>query len=172
MNSTLLILLVVALSIYIIVRQFTEQVVNLRTLLLLPALSTYACYTDMNADFTHFTPTLLVVGLVVGVVPGLLTGIFRGRHTRVRQDSASGSIFSKPESASSFMWLGLLIVRIAVITLSRMPFGEHNVLIAMLTAFAASLFLVSIATQKFMVYQKSTHFQIGMPQQFLGQQRS
>jgi hypothetical protein len=153
MDSTQTILLIAAVAIYIIVRQFTEQRVTWTTLLLLPAVSIYASYTELQDDFAHFLPVLLIAAMVIGVLPGVLTGLFRGRHTRVRLDQASGVIYSKPEAASSLMWVGLLVLHIAVIALAYSPLGTLW-LTGMLSAFASTLFLVSVSVQKWMVYQQ------------------
>lgn len=169
MNNMIIILVVVALVVYLIVRQFTEQVVTWRTLLLLPALAVYGSYTEIQPDLSHYAPALLVASLAVGVLPGLLTGIYRGKRTRVRLDSTNGNVYSKPELASSLTWLGLLLVHIAAIALSYTILA-HSLAGYLLTAFVGSLLLFSIATQKFIVYQQYNRYQtIGIPQQFNGQ---
>lgn len=136
----------------LVIRQFTEQAVNWRTLLLLPVLSACASYIDLQWAFAHFSLLLLTLGLASGVLAGLASGIFRGRHTRVRLDPASGMIRSRPEPASSFMWLGLLIVRMGTLILTYAHLQQSNALIGFLTAFGGTVFLVSIATQKYLVY--------------------
>ena len=165
MNNIILILLVLLLFVYMIVRQFTEQQVTWSTLLLLPAISAYASYTDLQPAFARFALLPLAAGLALGVLVGLITGIFRGQHTKVRLDSASGNIYSKPELASSLMWLGLLIIRIAVIALGYSPL-EHNLFVGILTAFGGTLFLVSISTQKFMVYMQYNRYQMSRERPF------
>lgn len=168
MDNMIILLLVLVLFVYMIIRQFTEQVVSWRSLLILPALSAYGSYTDLVPAFTHFALPPLIAGLALGVLAGLATGIFRGQHTRVRLDSASGNVLSKPELASSLMWLGLLIVRIGVIVMSysHNNLGLNSTLTAILIAFGGTLFLVSISTQKFMVYLQYNRYQTGTLQRF------
>ena len=163
-NNMLIILVVLVLFVYMIVRQFTEQQVSLVNLLLLPLLSAYACYTELPPAFARFALLPLLGGLVLGVLAGLATGILRGKYTRVRLDSASGQIYSKPQLVSSLTWLALLIAHIAVIALSYSPL-DHALLVGVLTAFASVLFLVSIATQKLMVYMQTNSLRAGLPQQ-------
>lgn len=162
MNNTIFILFVLALLVYMVVRQFTKQQVNMRNLLFLPALSAYASYTDLVPAFAHFASSLMYTGLAIGIVFGLLTGVFRGWHTQVYRDSSNGLIYSKPELASSLMWLALLIARVAVLVLSYSPLGSTPV-VGVLIAFASSVFLVSICTQKYMVYAEYNRYQVGIP---------
>jgi hypothetical protein len=164
MNDIIIILLVLVALVYLVFRQFTEQQVNWRTLLLLPALSAYASYTELLPAFARFTPLPLIAGLAVGALAGLATGVLRGRATRVRLDSASGQIYSKPQLASSLTWVGLMLVRAAVIALAYTPL-DHTLLAGVLIAFGGTVFLVSIATQKFMVYLEYSRLQAGLPQQ-------
>jgi hypothetical protein len=171
MNNTLIILVVAALAIYAIVRQFTEQQVTPRSLLLLPALSAYASYMDLQPAFARFSPALLIGGLVLGAALGILAGMFRGRHTQVRLDRASGNVFAKPDLICSVAWLVLLVVRIAVIALSYSPLGLNPV-VGALTACCGSLFLLSVATQKYMVYVQSRNFQFTLPQEQVLTQRN
>lgn len=168
MDTTILILVIALLAVYLVVRQFTEQVVTWRTLLLLPAVAAYACYSELQEDFTHFAPALLIVGLLVGILPGLLTGIFRGKHTRVRLDSANGRVLSKPELASSLTWLGLLILHIGVIAAGYLGLN-HSIAGGVLTAFVGSFLLVNIIAQKYMVYTQYSRYQNSLPQQFIEQ---
>lgn len=158
MDTILFGVLIALLAVYLIVRQLTEQAVNWRTLLLLPALAVYGCYMELQPDFARFAPTLLIVSLLAGIVPGLLAGIFRGQHTRVRLDSARGRVLSKPELPSSLMWLGLLILHAAVIAVSYTSL-EESIMGAILTAFVGSLLLFSIIAQKFIVYQQYSRYQ-------------
>jgi hypothetical protein len=164
MNNIVTILVVLALFAYLIIRQFTEQRVNMVNLLLLPLLSAYACYTELPPAFARFAQLPLLAGLAVGVLTGLATGILRGRYTRVRLDNASGQIYSRPQLVSSLTWLALLLTHIGVIALSYSPLKDEP-LVGILTAFASVLFLVSIAVQKLMVYLEYTRLQAGLPQQ-------
>ena len=168
MNNLIILLVVLVLFVYMVVRQFTEQVVSWRSLLILPAISAYGSYTDLVPAFAHFALAPLMAGLALGALAGLATGIFRGQHTRVRLDSASGNVVSKPELVSSLMWLGLLIVRIGVIVMSysHNNLGLNSTLTAILIAFGGTLFLVSISTQKFMVYLQYSRYQTGTFQRF------
>lgn len=158
MDTITLVVLIALLAVYLIVRQLTEQAVNWRTLLLLPAVAVYGCYMELQPEFARFAPTLLIVSLLVGIVPGLFAGIFRGQHTRVRLDSARSRVVSKPERASSLMWLGLLILHAAVIAVSYTSL-DKSITGAILTAFVGSLLLVSIFAQKFIVYQQYSRYQ-------------
>jgi hypothetical protein len=68
------------------------------------------------------------------------------------------------------MWLALLAIRITVITLSYSSLST-NLLVGMLIAFGGTVFLVSVSTQKFMVFQQYNHLRTGLPQQ-VGSQES
>ncbi|HEY7414912.1 MAG TPA: hypothetical protein VH593_06955, partial [Ktedonobacteraceae bacterium] len=104
MTGSLLYLVIAALAIYAITRQFMEQQVTWLTLVLLPALSAYESYTEWQKEFIHFSPGLLLVGLALGLVLGGATGVYRGLYTRVRLESTSGIAFSKPQLPSSLTW--------------------------------------------------------------------
>ncbi len=158
MDSTTTIFLIALVAVYIVIRQFTEQQVTWTTLLLLPAVSIYASYTELQDDFAHFLPALLIGAMVIGVVPGIFTGLFRGRHTNVRLDQASGTIYSKPQAASSLMWVALLVLHLGVIALAYSPLGTLWVA-GVLSAFASTLFLVSVVVQKWIVYQRYSELQ-------------
>ena len=167
MTGPLLYLGIAALAIYAIARQFMEQQVTWRTLALLPALSAYGSYSEWQSDFLHFSAGLLVAGLLLGLVLGVATGIYRGMYTRLRLDSATGLAFAKPQLPSSLMWAGLFVVRIAGGVVIYSGLGKTNMLIELLTVAASVLFLASISTQKFIVYQKAARLR--NPQSFLGQ---
>lgn len=154
-------LIVAVLLVYMVVRQFTEQRVNVINLVLLPVLSGYLSYTELQPDFAHFTALPLLAGLAIGVLAGLASGIFRGRNTRVRLDSTSGQIYAKPLLACSLMWIVLLLVRISVIALNYSPLG-HSLLAGVLLACAGALFVVSISTQKVMVFAQYSRLQAGL----------
>ncbi len=153
MDNAVFFLLVFLVFFYMVARQFTEQRITLLSLLLLPLLSAYASYTDLQPAFARFAPLPLVGGLV-----GIATGIFRGRHTRVRLDSASGIVYSKPQLPSSLMWLALLIVRIGVTFLAYTPSLRHNLLVGVLIAFGGTVFLLSISIQKWIVYRQYSSY--------------
>lgn len=172
MTGLLLYLVIAALAIYAIVRQFTEQQVTWRTLLLLPALSAYGSYTEWQTEFMHFSLALLLAGLALGLALGVATGVYRGLYTRVRLDSASGIAFSKPRLPSSLTWAGLFVVRISAGVLIYSGLGRTNMLVGLLTIAASILFLASISTQKFIVYQKATRLRSSTPQQFFGQRNA
>lgn len=154
MNNTIFFLLLLVVSVYIVIRQFVEQRVTPVTLLLLPLLSVYASYIDLRLAFTRFPPLPLLGGLAFGIIVGLLTGIFRGRHTRVRLDNTSGTVYSKPQIPSSIMWLALLLVRIGVLVLTYSSLND-NLLVGVIIAFGGTVFLFSITTQKFIVFTRS-----------------
>ncbi len=166
MAGSLMYLVIAALAIYMIARQFMEQRVTWSTLLLLPALSAYASYTEWQTAFLHFSPGLLLVGLALGLVLGVATGVYRGLYTRVRLESASGIVFSKPQLPSSLTWAALFIVRIAAGVLIYRGLERTNMLVSLLTTAASILFLASISTQKFIVYQKAARLRSSVPQQF------
>jgi hypothetical protein len=163
-DNIIVLLLVLIFLLYLIFRQFTEQRVTWRTLLLLPILSVYASYVELVPAFAHFASVLLIIGLALGVLAGLATGIFRGRNTRVRLDGASGLIYARPALPSSLTWLGLLIIRFAVVAVSYSPLS-HASWAGVLIAFASALFLLNVITQKFMVYLQSNRLQSNPPQQ-------
>lgn len=169
MTGPLLYLLIAALAIYAIARQFMEQQVTWRTLLLLPAISAYGSYAEWQEEFMHFNVGVLAAGLALGLVLGVATGIYRGIYTRVRLDSVSGLAFSKPQLPSSLTWAGLFVVRIVAGALVYGGQGEKNILIGLLTIATSVLFLVSVSTQKFLVYQKASRLRNSAPQLFSGQ---
>lgn len=169
MTDSLLYLAIAALAIYAIARQFMEQRVTWRTLLLLPALSAYESYTEWQTVFRHFSLGLLLTGLALGLVLGVATGVYRGLYTRVRLESASGIAFSKPQLPSSLTWAGLFVVRILAGVLIYSGLGRTNILVGLLMTATSILFLTSISTQKFIVYQKATRLRSNVPQQFSGQ---
>lgn len=169
MTGPLLYLVIAALAIYVIARQFTEQKVTWRTLLLLPALSAYESYTEWQTAFIHFSSGLLLVGLALGLALGVATGVYRGLYTRVRLDSARGIAFSKPRLPSSLTWAGLFVVRIVAGVLTYRGLDRTNMLVGLLTIAASILFLASISTQKFIVYQKATGLRSGASQKFSDQ---
>ena len=164
MNNILMILVALVLFAYLIVRQFTKQRVTPINLLLLPLLSAYASYTELPPVFARFALLPLLAGLMIGALAGLATGILRGKYTSVFLDSSTGQAYSKPQLASSLTWLALLLAHIAVIALDYSPVA-HMLIIGVLLAFASTLFLVSIATQKWMVFLQYNRLQAGLSQQ-------
>lgn len=163
MNTAIIYLLIFAVFLYLIVRQFTEQRVTPLSLLLLPLLSAYASYRDLQPAITRFALLPLVGGLALGVLVGLATGVLRGRYTRVRLESASGIVYSKPQLPSSLTWLVLLVVRIGVIALTYSPLG-HALLSGVIIAFGGTTFLLSISTQKLMVFWQYHRYRRQRPQ--------
>ncbi len=152
MNNILFIVVMSFLVIYLVARQFMQQPVTWTSLLLLPAASAYSSYLDFQAGFSKFAPLPLVAGLIVGALIGVAVGAYRSKYTQVFVDTASNRIVSKPQLRSSGMWLGQLIVRVAIGVLSYSPLGQHSLLIGVASLFISGLFLVSIVTQKFMLY--------------------
>lgn len=169
MNNIVLIVVMSFLVIYLVARQFTQQVVNWSSLLLLPLASAYSSYLDFQAGFEKFAPLPLIAGLAVGVLAGLAIGTYRGKYTQVFVDNASNRIVSKPQLRSSLMWLGQLIVRITIGVLSYSAVGQHNLLIGVASLFISGLFMISIGTQKFILYTQYKRLQQQSIEKKIGQ---
>jgi hypothetical protein len=155
---TLVIVLVVV--VYMIVRQFQEQTIRPRSLLILPLLITYYTYTSIVEQLT--TPlvnaSLLIVMLVVGLFAGGLLGTFRGRQARMRFDATTGLVKSKASSLNIVLYLITLVVRIAAETLLALHMNHDSVLLALTIAFLTTLFLGNVLAEKTTLYLRAQRF--------------
>jgi hypothetical protein len=160
-SSIITLIIIVAVVIYMIVRQFQEQTIKPRSLLILPLLITYYTYTSIVEQLT--TPlvnaSMLIVAMIVGLCAGGLLGTFRGRLARMRFDVATGLVKSKASTLNIVLYLLILVVRIGADTLLALHMNHASVLLALTIAFLTTLFLGNILAEKATLYLRSQRFQ-------------
>lgn len=154
----ILLILVVLLLIFLIIRQFAEQAINWRYMVLLPIISAVVCFKDVQWAFSRFALYPLVAAVVVGALVGFVTGIIRGQQSSIRLDGTSGTLFSKPGLISSGIWLGVGIIRIGVVVLTAGNFGQQSILAGILAASGGTLFLVNVCVQRCLILWQASRY--------------
>ncbi len=162
MNNILLDMLILILVLYLIARQFMEQEVTMRSLWALPIVIAYYTYTRLQTVYVHFDPTLFNVTIGIAAFAGLVPGLFHGSQMHLRQDQ-NGRIFARSTRKASLLWLGLLILRIACIALSYIPFEQTfwplALALALVTTFISVLFLSFIVVSKLRLFAALSQMQ-------------
>src|SRR4051794_24387017 len=112
-------IVILAVVIFMIVRQFQERAVQFPGIFILPALITYYTYIAIQAEFTKHVldPAWLIAALLVGLISGLALGFFRGNLAHLRSDAATGKIYAKASTLSLVIWSILLVLRIGAAAL-------------------------------------------------------
>jgi hypothetical protein len=153
--TTLIIVLVVV--VYMIVRQFQEQTIKPRSLLILPLLITYYTYTSIVTQITHplVDVSILLVMMVIGLCAGGLLGVFRSSRARMRYDVRTQQVKSKASTINIVLYLLTLAVRIAAETMLALHLNRHSVPLALGIAFLTTLFLGNILAEKATLYVRS-----------------
>lgn len=161
MTSTTTILLVLAVLIYFIVRQFTEQAVKPLFLILFPLLVIYANYNDISKELSNplMNVTLVASMVSVGLLLGAAIGWYRGGLTRMRLDSPTQTVFVKATAWSLSLWLVLLIIKIAVGVVLYTGWMHTSLPVLYLLAFASPLFLGNVIAEKARIFWRATHYQ-------------
>src|SRR5262245_7918336 len=106
-TNGIVILLVIAAAIYFIVRQFIEQPVSPRALLIFPGLILYYTYTNIQQELAHpaLNPVWIIGSLVVGLLPGVLLGVLRGRLAVMRYDQQKATVYVRPGFINIVIWV-------------------------------------------------------------------
>ncbi|HTI13718.1 MAG TPA: hypothetical protein VL461_03980 [Dictyobacter sp.] len=160
-SSTMMtVVIVIAVLVYFVVRQFQEQVLSARTLLLQPVLFTIYSFETLSDQFTHplVSVDILIALMVIGVVTGSALGWYRAGLTRMRYDQESGKIKVKARGLNIVLYLLVLIARFGVEIMVGMKLNHTNMVVALLAAFLATFFLFNIYLEKLRLYQRSSQY--------------
>lgn len=147
-------IIIIAVVLYIIVRQFMEQPVQPLMLLGLPALVAYVSYITFQKNLVEalLNPSLLIAALVIGLLPGLCLGLFRGKLVRMRRNNATGITYVKPTPLSITIWIALLVLRIAAIAVTYAGLGGTLAPVILATTAMSALFLGSVVAEKASIF--------------------
>ena len=143
MSSAENIALIVAVVAWVVARQFQARQFsgNARRMLILPAVLTFMGLRSHNLLDPHHQATaaaLLIIGVVVEVGMGTVWGF----TTRVWRDS-NGVIWAKGTKATAFAWVGMLLIRVALVAIGSslgVATGEGPIMLSL-----AALLLVRSA---------------------------
>jgi hypothetical protein len=144
LSSPLSPLLLVAVAVFVIVRQLAPQAIRPRSLLVVPLVAGYLGFQGL----TGAPPAgVLAIGLLaVNLVLAVGLGALRGATMRVWQ-SASGAWMSQGTLVTLGLWLALIAVRLAMAVLDRgaLPLQEIGLVVA--ATFGAQNLIVWLRTQ-------------------------
>jgi xanthine/uracil permease len=156
-SSTITIVIVLAVLFFIVARQFQEQTLSPRNLLLAPIVFTIYTYTTVTDLFKQPLASMqILVGLmVIGAICGSALGWYRGGLTRMRYDQQSGKTLVKARPLNIILYLIVLLARIAVATMENLKFAHTSVLLALVAAFLATFFIFNIYLEKLHLYLRS-----------------
>ncbi|HLG78165.1 MAG TPA: hypothetical protein VKX46_17245 [Ktedonobacteraceae bacterium] len=157
------IIIIIAVVLYMIVRQFQEQPVMTWKNWILPTLVVVYTYTNVTAQLAKpiIDPAYLLATVALGLLAGLLIGFYRGSMARLRVDYATGTILAKANALSLILWILLLALRIGAGALFYSGMEDHFALLALFGAFTSTLFVGNIVAEKAYVTWRS--MQYGVP---------
>jgi hypothetical protein len=153
-------IIILAVVVYMIVRQFQERAIKFPGIFIIPALLTYYTCTIIETELTQhiIDPTWLLAALVVGLIPGLALGFFRGNLAHLRLDEPTGTVYAKASTLSQIIWSVLLVVRIGSGVLAYIPMGRALLPLVLLLSVMHTLFLGNIIAEKYCLYLRSTRY--------------
>jgi hypothetical protein len=159
-------IIILAVVIYMIVRQFQERAIKFPAIFIIPALLTYYTCITIETEVTKhiIDPTWLFGALIVGLLPGLTLGFFRGNLAHLRLDASTGTVYAKASTLSQIIWCILLAVRIAAAVLSYTPVGQTLLPLVLLLSVMHTLFLGNIIAEKYCLYLRSNRYGRGVQQ--------
>ena len=167
MSSSIFIgIVILAVVIYMIVRQFQERAVRFPGIFIIPALLTYYTCTTIESELAQHTiePIWLFSALFVGLLPGLALGFFRGNLAHLRLDVNTGAVYAKASALSLIIWCIVLVVRIGAAVLAYTPTGQTLLPLVLLLSVMHTLFLGNIIAEKYCLYLRSTRYRQGIQQ--------
>ena len=143
MSSPANVIVIIAVVGYVIARQFQARRFsgNARKMLILPAVLAVMALDSHNLLDAHHR-TVSAALLVVGVVLEVGMGTVWGFTTRIWRDQ-NGDIWAKGTKATAFAWIGMLLIRVALIALGSalgVALNESGILLSL-----AALLLVRSA---------------------------
>ena len=153
-------IIILAVVIYMLVRQFQERAVQFPGIFVIPGLLTYYTYTNVEVEFTKHVidPAWLIAALVIGLLPGLTLGFFRGTLAHMRLDTATGRVYAKASTLSLTIWCILLVVKIGAAMLTYSPLGQTLLPLVLLISILHTLFLGNIIAEKYCLYQRAARY--------------
>lgn len=162
LNNELMMLIVAALAIWLIVRQFREQAITPRSLLIYPILIAFYTYTNITGQLAHpfINPAILVGCFIVGLLPGALLGLFRGMRTSLRLDQMSGIVYARPSVTNALLWLGMIALKVLSGVAQYSGFAHTSMLGAILIALTTTIFIGYICTTYLVLYLRAQNFQV------------
>jgi len=159
--------LILAVVIYMITNQFRERPIKPATLIILPVLITYYTYTNVAAELAKpvIDPTWLVGMLAIGLLAGLVLGYFRGTLAHMRQDVASGRIYTKASKLSLILWSLIFVLKVGAAFLAYSPLGKTALPLILFASLSHTLFLGNIVAEKVCLYLRANHYGFQRPMQ-------
>lgn len=167
MSSSLTIgVIILAVVIYMVVRQFQERAVKFPAIFIIPALLTYYTCTVITTELAHHTvdPIWLFSALLIGMLVGLALGFFRGNLAHLRLDMPTNTIYAKASSLSLVIWFVVLLVKIGAAALSYTPAGQTLLPLVLLLSIMHTLFLGNIIAEKYCLYLRSSRYRQNIQQ--------
>lgn len=159
-------IIVLAIVIYMIVRQFQERQVTFSGIIIIPAVWAYLTGVNIVVELTKHAidPTLLIGALIIGLLPGLVLGFYRGNMALLRLDTTADKVYARTTTLSLIIWCILLVVRIGAAVLAYAPVGQTLLPLVLLITVLHALFLGNIIGEKYRLYQRSLHYRQGIQQ--------
>jgi hypothetical protein len=158
MTTTLLIL---AVAVYMIARQFMKRPITGKSLLILPALITYYTYTNIVGELAQplVNETVLVVLMLLGLGIGGVIGVVRGRLARVWFDARTNTTYAKGSTITIVIWLVTLVFKVATGLMLYFNMDHASVADAALVAIGTTLFLGNVLAEAAMLYLRAAQLQ-------------
>ncbi len=157
MTSLYTLLIIVAIVVYMVIRQFQERALTPMSLLLFPLLVIYYTYIDIISELAKspISNALLIVIMIVGLLLGGLLGIYRGNQTLMRFDKVSQRVMAKACTINIVLYLATFVIRIAAGVMLYMHLNSTSVILALLLALLTTFFLGNIVMEKIVLYLRS-----------------
>ena len=111
LQTTIVVVLIVAALGYRIYRQTREQRWSVKTMWIAPGIFAAITVVAVAGDATRSWWAIL--SAVVGAVAGTALGFYQGNHTTLRVDKAAGLVFVKIAPIGMLLFIGILVLRIA-----------------------------------------------------------
>ncbi len=159
-------IIILAVVIYMVVRQFQERAIKFPAIFIIPALLTYYTCTIIESELARHTidPIWLFSGLFVGLLPGLALGFFRGNLAHLRLDTSTNTVYAKASTLSLIIWFVVLVVRIGAAALAYTPAGQTLFPVVLLLSAMHTLFLGNITAEKYCLYLRSSRYKQNLQQ--------
>jgi Protein of unknown function (DUF1453) len=154
-------LLILAVAVYMIARQFMKRPIRGKSLLIIPALIAYYTYTNVVSELTQplVDTTVLVVLMLVGLALGGGIGLLRGRLAHVWFDARTNTIYAKASTINIFIWLVTLVLKVATGMMLYFNMNHSSVADAALIAIGTTLFLGSVLAEAAILYLRAAQLQ-------------
>jgi hypothetical protein len=143
-SSPLSPLLIAALAVFVIVRQFTPQLIRARALLVVPLVAGYFGLQALTRTPPDGVLAIALLAANLAVAVGL--GALRGATIRVWRDAA-GAWTSQGTVLTLGLWLALIAVRVAMAVLAHGALPVQEIALFVAATFVAQNLIVWLRTQ-------------------------